>query len=185
MNIWDQELYLKAWNYATVQHNEQTYGGPKEGLNLHYLTHIGMVSTEIMHTLHHTKQSYEGNLAIQCAILHDTIEDTSASAEEVTALFGNDVAAGVMALTKNESLPSKAEMMQDSLQRIKAQPHEIWMVKMADRISNLYHPPHYWNEKKIRKYADEAKMILDELQEANELLAERLNSKIDAYSNFF
>jgi (p)ppGpp synthase/HD superfamily hydrolase len=89
-----------------------------------------------------------------------------------------------MALTKDESLPDKTSMMLDSLERIKAQPKEVWMVKMADRISNLYSPPFYWNDRKIMKYAEEAELILNALAPANELLAARLRAKIDAYPSF-
>lgn len=184
MNNWNQEIYLTAWNYATIQHHGQTYGGPEKGQRVDYLNHIGMVTTEIMHSLQHTDQSYNADLAIQCAILHDSIEDTSSTYDDIKRLFGEAVANGVAALTKDESMSSKTEMMRDSLDRIKAQPHEVWMVKMADRISNLYCPPFYWKDKKIAKYAQEAELIFDALSPANVLLANRLRAKIDAYPKF-
>lgn len=42
----------------------------------------------------------------------------------------------------------KKLQMQDSLRRIKSQPREVWMVKMADRITNLQPPPGHWSEEK-------------------------------------
>ena len=74
--------------------------------------------------------------------------------------------------------------MKDSLQRIKQQPQEVWMVKMADRITNLYHPPFYWNVEKILRYSQEAKLIHSELKASNHELAKRLLDKIEAYSQF-
>ena len=74
--------------------------------------------------------------------------------------------------------------MRDSLHRIKQQPREIWMVKMADRITNLYHPPFYWTNEKILAYRDEALVIYQELYTANPQLAERLQQKIAAYPQF-
>ena len=59
------------------------------------------------------------------------------------------IAAGAMALTKNETLPAKREMMPDSLSRIKRQQKQIWVVKVADRIYNLQAPPYYWNKEKV------------------------------------
>ena len=94
------------------------------------------------------------------------------------------MADGVQALSKNTSLPTKAEQMRDSLDRIRQQPAEIWMVKMADRITNLYHPPHYWNNEKILAYRDEAQLIHDELLTADFGLAQRLQAKINAYPQF-
>lgn len=76
--------------------------------------------------------SYIGN----CCTANSLI-DTEATYEEVTSLFGKSVADGVNALTKNESLPAKHEQMMDSLTRIKMQPVEIWMVKLADRNCRL------------------------------------------------
>jgi len=94
------------------------------------------------------------------------------------------VADGVLALSKNPLLSTKSEQMEDSLLRIKLQPKEIWMVKMADRISNLYQPPFYWDKAKIINYQKEALIIYDNLSEANLELSQRLNEKIENYNKF-
>ena len=70
-----------------------------------------------------------GDLAVQCALLHDIIEDPRVPYEQIIAKFGIDVAEGVQALTKNINNEDKREQMKDSLIRIKKQPKEIWMVK--------------------------------------------------------
>ena len=46
--------------------------------------------------------------------------------------------------------------MADSLARIKQQPKEVWLVKLADRSANLGKPPHYWSAEKILAYRQEA-----------------------------
>jgi (p)ppGpp synthase/HD superfamily hydrolase len=58
------------------------------------------------------------------------------------------------------------------------------MVKMADRITNLQPPPHYWTKEKINNYREEAQLILDELGKANEHLAKRLADKIQNYQQY-
>lgn len=98
--------------------------------------------------------------------------------------FGTEVADGVMALTKNAELPTKAEQMNDSLHRIKQQPQEVWLVKLGDRISNLGKPPHHWNPEKIAVYRDEAITIHRELGEASPLLGDRLLARIESYEAF-
>jgi (p)ppGpp synthase/HD superfamily hydrolase len=173
--MYNQEKITKAWFFASRVHNGQIYPGEK----LPYLTHLGNVMMEIM-GVSSTLENPE--LAICCAILHDTIEDTQVTYEEVEKEFGKAVADGVMALTKNETLATKQEQMLDSLQRILKQPKAVWAVKMADRISNLGEPPHYWNKEKRQKYQNEAKVILEHLSEGNKLLAIRLQEKIDNYS---
>jgi (p)ppGpp synthase/HD superfamily hydrolase len=74
--------------------------------------------------------------------------------------------------------------MMDSLRRIKQQPIEVWAVKMADRISNLYEPPFYWNDDKKLKYIAEAEVLHNELKDGNEYLANRLKLKINEYHRF-
>jgi (p)ppGpp synthase/HD superfamily hydrolase len=180
-NKWDREKYLKAWNFASIHHSGQKYGGHIQDLQIDYLTHIGMVSMEIIWALQNSNEPYNADLAVQCAILHDTIEDTKITYSEILEEFGKEVADGVSALSKNSELGSKELQMKDSLSRIKLQPHEIWMVKMADRISNLNKAPFYWDNEKMLKYRFEAIMIYDTLSGANQILAMRLKEKINEY----
>ena len=180
---WSQDVYVKAWDYATAAHRGQTYGGPLEGQRVDYINHIGSVAMEVIWALCADAEC-DGNLAIQCALLHDTIEDTASTFAEITAVFGLAVARGVQALTKNNALPSKQEQMLDSLARIKQQPPEIGMVKLADRITNLSEPPFYWdNEKRIR-YRKEAQLIYEELHPSSQQLAARLAAKIESYKQY-
>jgi (p)ppGpp synthase/HD superfamily hydrolase len=183
-NVWDRERYLKAWYFASIRHTGQKYGGHMQGQQIEYLTHIGKVSMEVIWALQQSAENYNADLAVQCAILHDILEDTSTKYEELAELFGISVADGVLALTKNTSLPDKTEQMKDSLDRIKLQPKEIWMVKMADRISNLYKAPFYWNKQKIASYTEEAEMIYHSLHPANNELADRLKEKIQTYKKY-
>ena len=114
------------------------------------------------------------------AILHDTLEDTSTTYDELEREFGTKIAKAVHALTKNTDLP-KEQQMKDSLKRIKSMSPEVWAVKLADRITNLQPPPPHWdNDRKIR-YREEAGLILSELKDGNEFLAKRLEEKIEEY----
>lgn len=184
MNSWNRDLFIKAWDFATRYHAGQTYGGPIDGMRIDYLNHIGSVAMEVIWALQHSSEILNQDLAIQCAILHDTIEDTTATFETVELHFGTDIAQGVLALTKDTKLDNKQIQMADSLARIKKQPKEIWLVKMADRITNLYHPPYYWNNDKIKSYIQEAEIIYTELKDGNDILAKRLKEKIKDYHKF-
>ena len=184
INTWDRELYIKAWKFATKHHTGQKYGGSEQDEYIDYINHIGMVCMEVIWALQNSNEAYDANLAIQCAILHDTIEDTDATYGDIKTNFGNKVADGVMALSKNETLQTKTEQMTDSLNRIKEQGKEVWMVKLADRVSNLNAPPFYWKKEKKVNYLKEAQIIYDALHVANIVLAERLMSKIENYPGF-
>ncbi|WP_320043055.1 HD domain-containing protein [uncultured Desulfobacter sp.] len=134
---------------------------------------------EIIAALNH-ESDMNGNLAVQAAILHDTIEDTDTTYDELFSEFGQPVADGVLALTKDEAI-EKQHQMSDSLRRIKRQPIEIWMVKLADRITNLQMPPANWTIEKRRNYLDQARLIWEELKSGNKFLSTRLNEKIQVY----
>lgn len=150
---------------------------------MEYLNHIGSVAFEIINALQY-EENIDADLAILCAILHDTVEDTALRKEDIRELFGEEVAAGVSALSKNAGLESKEEMMQDSLDRIVKCPREVAMVKMADRICNLSCPPYYWDADKKRKYLAEATTIHVRLGYSSAYLSARLASKIEGYERF-
>ncbi|MEH2076796.1 MAG: HD domain-containing protein [Nostoc sp.] len=175
---WSQEIYIKALKKAARAHQGQKMAGSE----IPYLMHLNLVSMEVIAALS-VETKNDGNLAIQCAILHDTIEDTNTTFEEIKTEFGESVANGVLALTKDESL-AKHLQMADSLQRIKKQPREIWMVKLADRITNLQAPPHYWTQDKIIRYREEGIQIYEALQDASLFLASRLAKLIEDYKAF-
>lgn len=183
MSTWNPTRIEQAWAYATKQHQGQTYGGQEPGEQVAYMTHIGAVVMELMWALQ-SEAGADADLALQCAALHDTVEDTGATLDDIRQRFGEAVAHGVGALTKDSSLPGKPAQMADSLRRIRLQPREVWMVKLADRIANLQAPPFYWNDDKIRAYQAEARTILDALGDASAPLAARLGDKIEAYAGF-
>ena len=185
---WQQDTYIKAWNFASKAHCKQFIPGS----DVPYINHVGLVAMEVISALaqpqidkmlHYQPIKFQ-NLAVVCALLHDTIEDTAVTFEDIETAFNQYVAAGVLALTKNTNLATKRDQMIDSLARIKAQPLEISMVKMADRITNLQPPPAHWTKDKIRNYRDEAQLILETLGTKNEYLAQRLKEKIDNYQQY-
>ncbi len=180
MNSWSQDLVMRAWNFASLAHNSQKVPGS----DLPYINHIGNVTMEVMCAIARTREVDDPDLCVQCAILHDIIEDTRITYRQVESEFGLKVADGVLALSKNPDLQSKSERMHDSLQRIGKQPKEVWMVKLADRITNLQPPPHYWTPAKINHYHDEAMKIHDALCSANKVLSSRLLKKIKEYEHY-
>lgn len=178
--MWNPEHYQKAIYFAGEAHAGQLFPGSKAS----YVVHLAQVAMEVMHAWTQAPGGWDADLAVQCALLHDCLEDTPTPYAEVAKVFGEPVAKGVLALTKDEHLP-KSEQMMDSLTRIRKDGRpEIAMVKLADRITNLQSPPHYWEKPKIARYQEEARVILDQLGFASEFLADRLKHKIDAYSRF-
>jgi (p)ppGpp synthase/HD superfamily hydrolase len=72
MNLnWSQETYAKAYRFAAEAHNGQLFPGTE----LPYIMHVSFVSMEVIAALAQEPE-LDGNLAVQCALLHDVIEDT-------------------------------------------------------------------------------------------------------------
>jgi (p)ppGpp synthase/HD superfamily hydrolase len=176
-----QTHYQEAIKFATEKHTAKKQKVP--GTNLPYLMHLSNVAMEIL-IAGSKKKSFNTAFAVQVALLHDTLEDTLTTFDELKDKFGIRFAQSVSALSKNKNLP-KAQQMQDSIDRIKEMQKEVWAVKLADRITNLQKPPARWSLKKKKAYQSEAKLILEELGKGNEYLAKRLEAKINEYEAYF
>ncbi|NRB51630.1 MAG: bifunctional (p)ppGpp synthetase/guanosine-3',5'-bis(diphosphate) 3'-pyrophosphohydrolase [Saprospiraceae bacterium] len=176
--MWNPDLYQKTLSFANHAHREQKLPGS----DLPYLAHLCNVCMEAVHAVLQSRTE-DINLVMQCALLHDTIEDTDLTYEDVEKEFGKPVADGVLALTKDVKLEKRLQMS-DSLERILQQPPEIRIVKMADRINNLSRPPHYWTKEKKMKYQTEARLILDTLGGVNSFIETRLSNRIDKYTQY-
>jgi (p)ppGpp synthase/HD superfamily hydrolase len=174
--MFDPERYVAALRFAAERHHAQRVPDSEHP----YLVHVVSVAAE---TLAAVLPGSDADLAVACALLHDTIEDTGTSHAELADRFGRAVADGVAALSKDGALP-KAEQMRDSLQRIQHQPREVWMVKLADRITNLAPPPRSWTADKCRRYRDEALEIAHALGPASSRLDARLRARIEAYAAY-
>jgi guanosine-3',5'-bis(diphosphate) 3'-pyrophosphohydrolase len=81
------------------------------------------------------------------AILHDTLEDTITTPDEIQSLFGEAVLTVVLEVTDDKSLPRRARKQL----QIEHAPHissRAKLVKLADKICNLYDliysPPQRW-----------------------------------------
>ncbi len=174
---WSHESWEKAFGFAARAHgNQMTPDGYP------YIYHIGLVAFELLSGLD-DNAGIDADFALQCALLHDVMEDTDVTYDDLEKEFGRRVADGVLALTKNKQLEKNTQMA-DSLERILSQPGEVWMVKLADRISNMRTPPSSWTDGKKRAYLDEAKMIYETLRKADKSLAARLKNRIEEYERF-
>jgi len=169
------ERWRAAWIFAGEAHKTQTM--PGSGAN--YLVHLGDVTMEII-SAHLDSPLAQLDLAVQCAILHDTIEDQGVTHAELSKRFGGPVADGVLALSKSNKLPP-SERMKDSIARIQQQPMAIWCVKLADRISNLHGAPVNWTAEKTALYRADAIAILNALGSSNRILAARLEKLVASY----
>jgi guanosine-3',5'-bis(diphosphate) 3'-pyrophosphohydrolase len=104
---------------------------------------------------------------LTAALLHDTLEDTETSFEELKERFGLPVAETVAEVTDDKTLP---KLRRKALQ-VEHAPHlsrRAKLVKLADKICNLRDvassPPKDWPLQRRREYFDWAKQVVDGLR---------------------
>lgn len=119
----DQDIELAAREYAERKHAGQKYGDQP------YTVHLAAVR-QVLRDF----GVEDGPLAV-AAWLHDVIEDTSMVWEDVAALFGEEVADLVEAVTGRGK--NRRERVADAYRKIRACPYiAAAMLKVADRIAN-------------------------------------------------
>jgi guanosine-3',5'-bis(diphosphate) 3'-pyrophosphohydrolase len=97
-----------------------------------------------------------GDVAIlQAAILHDTIEDTGTSPEELEREFGPEVRRLVEAVTDDKRL-QKAERKRLQIEHAPALCNASKQIKLADKICNVrdvtHRPPSDWSPERRAEY---------------------------------
>jgi guanosine-3',5'-bis(diphosphate) 3'-pyrophosphohydrolase len=158
----DLILILNAANFAADRHRRQRR---KDAHASPYINHP-LALADILAR----EGAVEDAVVIAAALLHDTIEDTETTLEELEAGFGKRVAAIVAEVTDDKSL-AKADRKR--LQVIKASSKSTGakLVKLADKIANLRDlvaaPPADWSHERKAEYFDWAKDVVDGLRGVN------------------
>jgi len=92
--------------------------------------------------------------ALMAAILHDVVEDTPVTSQEIEARFGADVSKIVSDLSDDKSL-SKAERKRLTIEHAATLRYQSAIVKLADctyNLRSLDEAPPKWTEERIEEY---------------------------------
>jgi GTP diphosphokinase / guanosine-3',5'-bis(diphosphate) 3'-diphosphatase len=104
------------------------------------------------------------------ALLHDTVEDTETTFEEIADRFGKEVAEIVREVTDDKALEN-AERKRRQIIRAGTASRTAKLVKFADKICNLRDisnsPPAKWSLERKREYFDWAKEVVDQMRGAH------------------
>jgi GTP diphosphokinase / guanosine-3',5'-bis(diphosphate) 3'-diphosphatase len=163
-------LVITAARFAAWKHRDQRR---KDADASPYINHpIGLA--EILWT--------EGGVTdptvLAAALLHDTIEDTETTPEELRGQFGESVAAIVEEVTDVKWL-KKHSRKKIQVARAARSSKGAKLVKLADKISNvrdvLANPPAGWTIERRREYFDWAKSVVDRVRGTNPKLKRRFD----------
>ena len=99
---------------------------------------------------------------VAAGLLHDAVEDTCATLDEIERHFGKDIAALVAEVSDDKSLP-KEERKRLQVETAARKSGRARLLKLADKISNLrtltQSPPAGWPEKRRRAYVHWAQQV--------------------------
>jgi guanosine-3',5'-bis(diphosphate) 3'-pyrophosphohydrolase len=156
-------LLLKALEFAANKHRDQRRKGASAAPYInHPITVANILCNEVGVT---------DPVVMAAALLHDTIEDTGATREEIERLFGPDVARIVAEVSDDKSLP-QAERKRLQIGHAAHISREAKLVKLADKIANLREtvsdPPAAWSAERRREYFEWAKAVVDQMRGTHE-----------------
>ncbi|MEX2205261.1 MAG: HD domain-containing protein [Myxococcota bacterium] len=116
---------------------------------------------------------------LAAAILHDTIEDTETTPDELEAAFGARVCCLVAEVTDDKSLP-KAERKKLQEEHAPQLSRDAKQLKLGDKISNVREigaaPPADWSLERRREYIAWARSVVDGCRGANAALERHFDS---------
>jgi GTP diphosphokinase / guanosine-3',5'-bis(diphosphate) 3'-diphosphatase len=121
---------VRAYHYAKAMHEGQTRKSGEA-----YITHPVAVATELA-------SLGLGTATLLAALLHDTVEDTPATLDDIREGFGDEVALLVDGVTKLDRIhaDSKQEQQAETLRKMvvaMARDIRVLVIKLADRRHNM------------------------------------------------
>lgn len=167
----DFAMFLNALQFAALHHTDQRRKG---GNHAPYINHPINVTLELWQT-----GGVRDIVTLTAALLHDTIEDTDASPEEIHHLFGEEVRNIVLEVTDDKSLP-KAERKRLQVVNAPLKTPRARQIKLADKINNVFEiahePPADWSLARRREYLEWTKQVIDGLRGQNPALEARFDA---------
>lgn len=168
-------VILKALKFSAEKHRDQRRKGEPA---LPYINH----PIEVAHFLS-TIGNVSDIVTIVGALLHDTIEDTDATPEEIGADFGEEVLALVLEVSDDKSLPKPER----KLKQIRMAPYlspRAKELKLADKTCNVRdivnYPPQDWSRQRKIEYLEWAQSVIIGLRGSNTQMEKHFDDVLSA-----
>lgn len=157
-------MVLRALHFAAVKHKNQRRKDVEASPYVNHLIEVAEVLARVGVT---------EPVTLQGAVLHDTIEDTTTSADELEAAFGPEVRRVVEEVTDDKRLP-KAERKRLQIEHAPHLSERARQIKIADKISNarsiVEEPPAGWSLERRLEYLDWTERVVEGCRGSNAAL---------------
>jgi guanosine-3',5'-bis(diphosphate) 3'-pyrophosphohydrolase len=159
--------FFKAIKFASAKHQFQSRKGKSKPPYINHLIDVSYIL--------HNVGSIKDEEVLAASILHDTIEDTDTSYNELKINFNERIANMVLDLTDDKTLSAIERKRQQVITAPKI--HKLSkLIKLADKISNIkditLDPPATWTNERMLNYLNWAKDVVDQIRGNNKAMEE-------------
>ncbi|XP_046544287.1 guanosine-3',5'-bis(diphosphate) 3'-pyrophosphohydrolase MESH1-like isoform X2 [Haliotis rubra] len=161
---------IRCANFSAIKHKDQRRKDPEMTPYINHPIGVAYILTE--------EAGITDLSVIQTALLHDTVEDTSTTFDEIEAEFGKEVRDLVVELSDDKTL------MKEDRKRLQIEhaPHaspKAKLVKLADKLYNLRDlqrtVPRGWSQQRMQGYFIWAAQVVAGLRGTNKIMEEALD----------
>lgn len=160
--ISDIALVLRAAEFAAHKHRNQRRKGASKRPYVGHCIEVARLIAEV--------GKVEDAQVLAAALLHDTVEDTDTTREELRREFGSAIDDLVAEVTDDKSLESR-ERKDGQVIHAPSLSAGAKVIKLADKISNVREigldPPENWGLERQREYFDWASRVVDAIGRLN------------------
>jgi guanosine-3',5'-bis(diphosphate) 3'-pyrophosphohydrolase len=155
-------LILRAIDFAARKHRDQRRKDEEASPYINHPISVSLLLAEIGKVIDPE--------VLSAAILHDTLEDTDTTPEELEAAFGNRICRLVQEVTDDKKLP-KAKRKELQIEHASQLSPDAVLIKLGDKISNVldvtHSPPADWNLQRRKEYFDWAEAVVKKCRLVN------------------
>lgn len=171
--------FLSALAYASEKHRDQRRKNQEAAPYINHPIQVAYILSAV--------GGVTDEDILMSALLHDTLEDTEATAEEIRLLFGERVARIVQECTDDPGV-SREERKLQQIQKAAGKSHEAKLVKLADKLNNLqeltFSQPVKWSLEQVRGYFAWCHQVVAGYRGTNEGLERELDQVFEGTFEF-
>ena len=158
----NNQLILKAAHFAAHKHRNQRRKDEEKTPYINHPISVAKIISEI--------GNIEDPEVLAAALLHDTIEDTETTVEELIDNFGERICSLVQEVTDDKTLP-KLERKQRQIDHAKEISEGAALIKLGDKISNVTDitnaPSTDWDSNRRLEYFEWAEKVINNCPKVN------------------
>ena len=166
-------LILKAAHFSAQKHSTQRRKDEDESPYINHPISVALAIAQI--------GGVDDPEILAAALLHDTLEDTETTPEELEAEFGKKVCEYVLDVTDDKTLP-KDERKSRQIEHAKKISKGAALIKLGDKISNVTdvtnNPPADWDINRRKQYLDWAEKVIENCPKVNDRMENKFQEII-------